>query len=253
MFFDLFRAVFAPPRDLILLLLAGWLGLWLADRRAKAGGIGERALDEVVFGMAIAFIIGGRILFLAAHWTAFTASPASILSLNRDLFDLWGGVAAAAIAAAVVVQRRGLPAWQVLDLLAPLLAALGVGASLSHIASGAAFGSEAHLPWSIQLWGAERHPTQAYELIAALIALGIIWFWQRNLEPGSRFLLWVALAAASRLIIEGFRGDSTLVFGGLRLAQVVAWMLLAAALLGLELLQTRKSIQPEAAISSDPH
>ena len=44
-----------------------------------------------------------------------------------------------------------------------------------------------------------------------------------------------------RLITEAVGGDSTLGLGGLRLAQVVAWMVLAAALAALELLQARGS------------
>jgi phosphatidylglycerol---prolipoprotein diacylglyceryl transferase len=239
MLINLFRALFAPPRDLILLLVAGWLGLWLADRRARSSSIGEQAFDAVVFAMAIAFVAGGRVLFLAAHWSAFAASPLSLFSLNRDLFDAWGGLVAAAIVAAIFIQRRRLPALATLDLMVPLFAALSVGLALSHVASGAAFGSEAHLPWSIQLWGAERHPTQIYELLAAIAVLCTTWFWQPSRKAGSQFLLWLVLAAASRVLIEGFRGDSTLVLGGLRVAQLVAWVVLAGALLGLEWLQVR--------------
>ncbi len=251
MILNLFRALFAPPRDLILLLVAGWLGLWLADRRARGSSIGENAFDTLVFAMLVALLVGGRVLFLVSHWAAFTSSPGSLFSLNRDLFDVWGGTVTAVIAAAIVIQRRQLPALQALDLLTPLLAALAVGLSLSHLASGAAFGSEAHLPWSIQLWGAERHPTQVYELIAALIVLGIVWLRQPSRVAGRTFLLWLALAAASRLLIEGFRGDSTLVIGGLRLAQIAAWVVLALALLGLELLQNRERRRTDQAAGGE--
>ncbi len=240
---NLFRAIFAPPRDLILLLLAGWLGLALSDCRAKASMLGEKSFDTLVFTMLTAFVIGGRVLFLAAHSAAFVASPLSLFSLNLDLFDVWGALAAAAIAAAIVIQRKRLPAWETLDLLVPLFAALGVGLGLSHLASGAAFGSEAHLPWSIELWGAMRHPTQIYELVASLLMLGIVWFWRPAYQPGSIFLMWLALAAGSRLIVEGFRGDSTLVLGGLRLAQILAWMVLAGSLVALELRQRQGRTQ----------
>jgi prolipoprotein diacylglyceryltransferase len=252
MILNVFRALFAPPRDLILLLVAGWLGLWLADRRARSSSIGEKAFDTLVFGMLIGFVAGGRVLFLASHWAAFASSPASLVSLNRDLFDAWGGAVAAALVGAIVIQRKRLPALQALDLLSPLLAALAVGLSLSHLASGAAFGSEAQLPWSIQLWGAERHPTQLYELVAAVVVLGIVWFRVPSRPIGSHFLLWLALAAASRLVIEGFRGDSTLVFGGLRLAQIAAWIVLALALLGLELLASRTGTSAKEAATSGP-
>ncbi len=239
---ELFRAVFAPPRDLILLVAAGWAGLALTDKRAKQSPIGEKAMDTLVSAMVLAFLAGGRLLYAAAHLSAFSSSPASLLSLNVGLFDPWAGLATAAIAAAVVIQRKQLPPWQTLDLLAPFLAALGVGLALSHLASGDAFGRQTGMPWSISLWGAERHPTQIYELLAGMAALGAVWLYgSRNRLPGRIFLLWVALAAGSRLIIEGFRGDSTLVFGGLRLAQIVAWVVLGAALVGMEVLQQREA------------
>jgi prolipoprotein diacylglyceryltransferase len=193
--------------------------------------------------MLIAFVAGGRLLVIASHLAALAGSPASFFSLNIILFDIWGALAATAIVAGLVILREKLPLWPTLALLVPLFAALGIGLGLSQLASAEAIGGgvdQAHLSWAIQLWGAYRHPTQMYDVIAAVSTLGLIWFWQPYSMPGSGFLLWAALTATSRLIFEGFRGDSTLVFGGVRLAQILAWLVLAAALIGLELLLTRK-------------
>ena len=110
----------------------------------------------------------------------------------------------------------------------------------SHLASGAAFGQETDLPWAIYLWGAARQPTQFYEIGAAFMIIGLIWLRKPNLRPGSDFLYFVALISFSRLIIEAFRGDSTLVLGGLRLAQILAWLALLISLLGLEFLKPQK-------------
>jgi prolipoprotein diacylglyceryltransferase len=49
--------------------------------------------------------------------------------------------------------------------------------------------------------------------------------------------LFVALTAGARLFLEAFRGDSTLLFGGIRLAQTIAWMVLAMTLFASEFLQ----------------
>ena len=233
---ELLRAVFAPPRDLILLVAAGWAGLALAEKRAQQSAISEKTLDTLVGAAAVAFVIGGRLLYAAEHLSAFAGSPLSILSLNTSALDIWAGLATAVVVAAVLMQRKGLPSWRTLDVLAPLLAALAIGVALSHLETGAAFGKETGLAWAINEWGAERHPTQLYELIAAVAALAIVWY-QGGKNPGAGrpFLLWMALASASRLLIEGFRGDSTLVFGGLRLAQIISWAVLAASLVGLEL------------------
>jgi len=53
-------------------------------------------------------------------------------------------------------------------------------------------------------------------------------------KPGFEFLLFVALTSASRLVIEGFRGDSTLILGGFRAAQIAAWPILFAALASID-------------------
>ena len=236
----LFRSVFAPPRHLILLLVAAWLGDALASKRAGDAPGRRRAADALAGSMLIAFLVGGRALFLLAHIPAFIQSPISLISLNTDLFDAWGGAVCAVVAGMVVTRREQLGVWKTLDLITPLLALLAIGVSLSDLAAGTAFGRETNAAWAITLWGAQRHPTQIYELIVGLIALGVVWVRPRDSVEGSRFLVWAALSAGGRLITEAFRGDSTLVLGGLRLAQLIAWVVLAAALAGLEFLQARR-------------
>ncbi|HMR98633.1 MAG TPA: prolipoprotein diacylglyceryl transferase [Anaerolineales bacterium] len=105
-----------------------------------------------------------------------------------------------------------------------------MGLPLSHLAAGTAFGAPTTLPWGIELWNATRHPTQIYELIAALIIFASIWFRKSILSPGILFLNFTALTAGARLFLEAFRGDSVFIFGGLRLAQVVAWVAMATAI-----------------------
>lgn len=48
---------------------------------------------------------------------------------------------------------------------------------------------------------------------------------------GRLFLLFVALTAVAQLFVEGFRGDSMLLPGGIRAGQVLAWVVLAVVLL----------------------
>jgi len=66
--------------------------------------------------------------------------------------------------------------------------------------------------------------------VAALFIFALLWFRKSVSPAGSDFLLLVALTAGTRLFLEAFRGDSTLIFGGARLAQVLAWIVLAVAL-----------------------
>ncbi len=225
----LFRNLFAPPRHLILLVAAAWLGATLTGRRAARHNLDGETLSSLVFNSLIAFILGGRLVYAAANLSAFAKSPLSLFYLNTDSFDLLGGLVSALIVALVYGQRHKLPLWNTLDALTPFFATLWVGISLSQLAAGTAYGKPTDLPWAINLWNAKRHPTQIYELIASLLTFGLVWFHKPNLRPGLSFLTFTALTSAASLFLEAFRGDSTLVFDGFRLAQMIAWVILAAS------------------------
>ena len=230
-----------------MLLLAGlWLGLWLAERNAHRFGIHSNDLYNLTFVALIAGVIGARLSYVARFWSAFTANPASLFSLNPGLLDPWGGLAFAIIAAFIYGQRKKMPFWPTLDALTPVLAVMVVAFGLSHLASGAAFGAITNLPWGIEAWGERRHPSQIYETVIAALILGLIWP-KRGLiqptRPGIYFLSFVAMSAAGRLFLEAFRGDSFIIIGGLRTAQVIAWVILCFSLWGITRLKGSQESQ----------
>jgi phosphatidylglycerol:prolipoprotein diacylglycerol transferase len=223
----LFRNLFAPPRHLILLFITAWIGLTFAEKRTERYGVSKHDLNNITFYSLIAFVIGGRLSFVLQNMSAFTKSPLSVISINPDIFDPLGGLAVATIVAFIYGQRRGLLLWNTLDALTPFFAVLAIGIGLSHLAAGTAFGKETDLAWGIDLWNATRHPTQIYETLASLLIFGLVWFQKQNTRPGILFLTFAALTAASQLFIQAFRGDSTLIFNGLRQGQIIAWVALA--------------------------
>lgn len=225
-----FRSLFAPPRNLILLVAALWVGLALAEKRTERHGVSKEQLNNISFYGLFGYILGGRLLFALENISAFTQSPLSLFSINIDLFDPIGGLLVAILVGFIYGQQQKLPLWGTLDSLTPLFAALAIGLSLSHLAAGTAFGSPTNLLWRIELWNVTRHPSQIYELIASLIVFALIWLRKSDSPPGTLFLTFTALTAGSRLFLEAFRGDSILVFGGLRLAQVIAWVVMTLAL-----------------------
>ena len=233
---SLFRTLFAPPRHLILLLAALWIGLVLAEKRAERHNIPKDALTNMVYYSLFGYIVGGRILYALSNLPAFLRSPLSIFSLNIDLFDPLAALAVAVIVGCIHGSRQKLPLWATLDALTPLFAILTIGLSLSHLAAGTAFGNPTDVPWGIELWNATRHPTQIYELIASLVIFGLIWFRKPASPAGIDFLWFAAWTAGTRLFLEAFRGDSILIFGGIHLTQAMAWIVLAATFLINELL-----------------
>jgi len=236
---DLFRSLFAPPRHLILVLAALWLGLSLAEKRSSRHGIPKELLSNLVYYSLLGYVLGGRLLFVLEHLDVFVKSPLNSLSPNIDLFDPLGALAAAILVGLIYGQRQKLLLWPTLDAMTPFFAVVAIGLHLSHLAAGTAFGSPTNLPWGIELWNATRHPTQIYELMASLLIFIGLWFRKPGSFPGSDFLLFTALTSGSRLIFEAFRGDSTLILSGIRSAQLAAWLVLAAALAAGEMLRAR--------------
>jgi phosphatidylglycerol:prolipoprotein diacylglycerol transferase len=236
---SLFRSIFAPPRHLILLVTALWIGLALAEKRSERHKVSKDVLNNIVYYSILGYVLGGRLLYALANFSVFAQSPLSLFSINLELFDPFAGLAAAVIVGLIYGSRQKLPLWPTLDALTPLFAMIAIGLSLAHLAAGTAFGSPTSLPWGLELWNATRHPTQIYELIASLLIFTFIWFRKMAPPAGILFLTFAALTASSRLLLEAFRGDSTLIFGDLRLAQVVAWFVLATALMTTEFIRAK--------------
>lgn len=224
-----------------LLLLAGvWIGGLLAERRAGRLGLSGEAIDRLILISLLVGLLGARLGYAARFPEVYLERPLSLLALSPYTLAADVGLTAGLIAAWVYGQRRRLPLWTTLDALAPGLAAFAVCLALSHLASGAAFGAVSTVPWAVELWGARRHPTQAYELLGAALILLLL----QRVRPGHPFAgfafgLFVALTAAARLVVEAWRGDSLLWFGTLRAAQLVSLAILLAALVLLRRLALR--------------
>lgn len=220
-----------------LLILAGlWVALSLSERAASRAGVDPNVFFRLVLFSLGAGIIAARLSYVIQYPSAFASSPVSLISINPSLLDASAGAVAAVLTGLIFALRKAIPLWTLLDVLTPGLAVMGVATGLSHVASGAAFGEPTQLPWGLRLWGERRHPTQVYETLLAALVLAAVMFLQSRASmraPGSLFLVFVALSAAGRIFLEGFRGDSSLISGGLRSAQLVAWAVLAGSLWAL--------------------
>jgi prolipoprotein diacylglyceryl transferase len=215
-----------------LVLLAGvWGATILVEREALRLKLNASAAVNLILYGLLGGLIGARLVFVAQHLDAYLANPISIVSLSGSTLDRPGGFVAAVVVMVLFGRRQHLPLRPTLDALAPGLAVLLVAGGIANLLSGNAYGSPTQLPWAIYLWDAYRHPTQIYETVAALVIL-IIW---KVVSPplrgsGRSFLIVVALSAAARIFLEAFRGDSQILPGGFRAAQVVSLIILTATI-----------------------
>lgn len=224
----------ALPVDGLLLIAGAWLGLELAERTARLHY--EHTLrPDVIYGLAFAAIfagaLGARLWYVARYIESYLADPRTIISLNANTLNAGGGLLIGFLAALAYGRGRRLPLRPTLDVFAPGLAAFAVALGVAHLASGNAFGAPTELPWALELWDARRHPSQVYEIVAALTTFILIWRLQRNRPfPGFLFLTWLALTSATRVFLEAFRGDSVIVAGSIRQAQLTALLALVTSL-----------------------
>lgn len=221
-----------------LFLIAGiWVALNLVEREAVERRLSSGEISNLVLVGLIAGIIGARVWYALRFLNVYIENPMSLFSLNPSTLASEEGMLTGVLAAIMYARWKSMPLWPTLDALTPGLAALGIALGFSHLASGDAFGAPSRLPWAIDLWGELRHPSQIYEIMAAILILWLVWRMKRwDTFKGFLFLSWLGLVAVGRLILESTRGDSVIVFGSLRSAQVVSLGVLLLAMMGLHIL-----------------
>jgi phosphatidylglycerol---prolipoprotein diacylglyceryl transferase len=224
-----------------LIVLAGiWTGLSVSEKRAARYGLPPNDLYNLIIIGLVAGVIAARLTYALRYPQIFASDPLGLLSRDLGLFDPSGGIVGGGLAALIYAQRKGLSFGKTLDGITPGLAVFAIALGFSHLASGEAFGAPTQAAWGINLWGARRQPTQVYEILAASLIFGMLTPIHQRLQsiqsasaPGLLFLVFAALSAFARLIIEAFRGDSLLLPGGLRAPQVIAWCALGLCLWGI--------------------
>ncbi len=236
----------------LIWLLGLYLGLTWAERRAPRHGLTPNHLDNLTIGGLLVGVVAARLGYFLAHPGAFSGLK-SLLALDPALLDPWLGGVAAFVFWALYLRRHRLAWGPALDSLAPLGIVLALAWALASLAAGTAFGMPTDLPWGMRLAdGVKRHPTQIYAaLLFGLLALDL-WGWGRGRSwllrpgpvPGALFWRTVAALAGVRGFLEPWRGDSVLLWGGLRQAQVAAWLVLALSLAALTHLQRRSQRSP---------
>jgi len=207
----------------LTILLGIILGSRFAEKEARERKINPDQISNLIYFGLITTIISARLGYALRYLPIYLADPLALLALNLNTLQFSDGIMVGVLVAIIYGVRQKLPLRETLDTLTPGLAVFMIFLGVSHLFSGAAYGAPANVPWAINLWGANRHPSQIYEILAAaaiFAALRLQLF--GKLGKGLSFALYLALAAAGSLLLESFRGDSLILAGGFRAAQVVS-------------------------------
>jgi len=216
----------------LTVVLGIFLGASQAEKEAKKLKLKPELINNLIYYGFFATIIGARLAYALRYVDVYLDDPIALFSFSTTTLSITEGLIIGTLVSIFYRYRQKLPLRPTLDALVPGLAVFMVALALSHFFAGSAYGSPTTVPWAINLWGEQRHPTQVYELIAAIAIFLLV---RSNAfsrqTPGMNFLLTVALFATSRILLEAFRGDSFVLPGGFRAAQVAGLLVLFLALL----------------------
>jgi phosphatidylglycerol:prolipoprotein diacylglycerol transferase len=237
----------------VLLAAAYLLGLQLAIVRAKRAGLDSgRMLDLGVY-LVIAALVGAKLLLLLVNFSYFWENPREMLVLARSGGVFYGGLIGATLVAFWYVRRHRLPLWTTCDMFAPGIALGHVIGRVGCLMAGCCYGIPTSVPWAVTFTdpfaaanvgtplNVPLHPTQLYEAGAELLILVFLLATERKGRPfpGRTFWGYMLLYAASRFIIEFYRGDERGLIIGLSTSQFISLVLAPLSLVMLIVLSKR--------------
>ncbi|MCX8024844.1 MAG: prolipoprotein diacylglyceryl transferase [Thermanaerothrix sp.] len=216
----------------ILILLTGlWTALWVGKKQSPTISRSFSLYENLVLTALLAGIIGARLGYAVQNISAFMSDPLALITPSPKMLDLPAGILAASLAALVYSHHHSMKLWKTLDHLTPSAAVFASAVHLADLASGNAYGAPTRVPWCINLWNECRHPTQVYAFILATGILFLTLYTSRyDLPEGFQFWFFIGLSALARLLVEPFRGDSVILVGIFRQAQIIAWLVLLISL-----------------------
>ena len=217
----------------LLLLLSVVFGGSLMSRIAKrrGGAVLAAQADSCFYPVVLGAVVGGRVWYGLFNWDLYSRTPGLFWALR--VADLaWAGALIGGLTVGYLWCRwRGFDARALADSAALALPFPLALASFGLLLSGEAFGIPTTLPWSVGLFGADRHPTQLYYAVATLMSLGLLgWMARRHPPVGFLMAAFLAIHGLTLLVLEALRADSLVFPGGIRAAQVVGLFLVLATM-----------------------
>ena len=246
--FDLFRLKGIGIRWYGVAYLLGFAMAYFALRKAaltrKVHGLDRATLENLVFGIVIGVLVGGRLGFVVQHLDQVKADPLFPFKLNQGGMAFFGGLVGVILCFLYFRARNKLNLWELGDVLAPIAAiALGIG-RIANFLNGELWGKPTGTDWGVIYPlhpDVARHPSELYECASHLL-LGVILVlvsrtaWGRRLGVVSG--LFLVLYGLMRCVTEIWR-DQEYYQWGLSGGQIASFIM---ALVGVALLLVPKRV-----------
>jgi phosphatidylglycerol---prolipoprotein diacylglyceryl transferase len=242
----------------LLIASAVLIGVSLSAYLAKRRNVNPDLISDLALWLVIAAIPCARLYYVLFQWSEYAQNPADIVAIWKGGIAIHGAILGGLLAALIFAKIQQVSFWQLTDLVAPSLILGQAIGRWGNFFNSEAFGRPTDLPWKLYIPpyiiengnqiprrppGYENfdyfHPTFLYESLWNLIVFAILltlFFRALNSKPrlklGTLFLVYLVGYSSGRFWIEGLRMDS-LMFGPLRMAQVVSIVGIVLGVAGL--------------------
>lgn len=230
----------------VLIASALLIGLLIAIKRASKYGIDPDIILDFFLYMTPAIIVGARLYYVIFSYDYYVAHPEEILATWHGGLAIHGGIIAGVIVAIILCRVKKISFFALADVVIP---ALPLGQAIGrwgNFINQEAYGSQTDLPWAITVNDAalgiiKVHPTFLYESVWNVLLFGFLFFYEDRIKKvdGELLFVYLGLYSVGRFFIEGLRTDS-LMFMGLRTAQLISFALFVVGIGGLWYLRKNK-------------
>ncbi len=272
----------------ILIALSVFIGLNLSNRLAYQRNLRKDLINDLMPILLFSSIFGARIYYVVFEWNNFKGinfwSSINFLGLKIPIptfLEIWkGGIAihGALIVGIISViffcRSRKENCWDVIDVLLPSVALGQAIGRWGNFFNNEAFGLPTSQPWKLFIPYASRpepflnnsffHPTFLYESIWNMcIFLFLIFLFRLNnrgllkLPPGALSCVYFISYGIGRAWIESLRTDPLCLGalppfceGGIRIAQLISFLMIFIGSFGLYWIYQRKHRMPSFGIIS---
>jgi len=196
-----------------MLAVSFGLGIWVAARRGRRGGIAPETIYDLSFVILVSSIIGVRGFYVATHLERFQDNWLRVFAFPEGGLTLYGGLVLALLAGWLFCRRKRLGYLQVADIMIPSVA-LGIGITrIGCFLAGCCYGQPCDLPWAVhfphgapaveQFGPVAVHPSQLYASLGGFLIFGALLLWERrSARPGETLGRFLLLYGCHRFVID---------------------------------------------------
>lgn len=216
--------------------------VWIARRRWAGRGGDPDDVSRVGTWSVVAGLVGARAYHVITDYHRFQGEWLDVVKVWEGGLGIPGGLLAGVVTGVLLARRWGLPAPQLLDVVAPAIPVAQAIGRLGNWFNQEVFGRPTDLPWGLQIDPSHRpdgyerfatfHPTFLYEGLWNLALAGALVLYERRRDgrrPGRLFALYVLGYGVGRLWIEALRIDEATRIAGVRVNIWVSLVAIAGA------------------------